>query len=285
VSFNTSNPATFLSSVQISGADLGTPASGNPNGQQFIISGIASLGFASNLYGMRWRNGFEQRVYTINPTTGVATALPNGPSISAGSASFSIDPIRNVIRVATDQGGNYHIDPATGNTTTDTNLAYAAGDPNSGVTPIVASAAYTPYFSLGGTLYGIDARGTGTLVGMGTGIAADSGQLDTLAALMLPFSIPPQSHVGFYDFDGLNAYAAIEPSANAASQLFFIDPQNGFSFDMGQIGPNGTPPIWGLTVPVPEPGNFAFVGTALVGALGYGRRRQMCRVGPATWNL
>jgi hypothetical protein len=280
VTFDTSTPGTFLSTVQMNGADLGTPASGNPNGQQFIVSGIDFQPSTFTLYGMGWRSGFEQRVYTINPNTGNATVLPSGPFSGAGSAGFNFDPVRNVVRLTSDQStANQQINPATGATSSNTNFAYAAGDVHAGQTPKLAAVAYTNHAGAPSstTLYGIDDTGTGTLVQIGTpgnATSADGGQLHTVGSLNLSFSVPLNSQVGFFisPLTG-NAYAAFEPTANGISHLFSINLGTGAATDLGQIGPNGTNPIWGLTT-VPEPGSLALVGAAAVAALRFARQRK-----------
>jgi hypothetical protein len=269
VTFDTSNPGTLLSNVQFNGADLGTPTSGNPNGQQFIVSGIDFQPSTFNLYAMGWRSGFEQRVYTINSNTGIATALTGGPFLSAGSAGFNFDPVRNVVRLTTDQGtANQQISPSNGATSSNTSFAYAAGDPNAGKTPAMAAVAYTNHAGTpsSSTLYGIDdGGGTGTLVQVGTpgnAASADGGQLHTVGSLNLSFTVPTFSQVGFFisPLTG-NAYAAFEPTANGISHLFSINLGTGAATDLGQIGPNGTFPVWGLTA-VPEPGSLLLVGVA-----------------------
>src|SRR5205823_6592622 len=123
------------------------------------------------LYGMGFRSGFNARMYTINPNSGVVAPLPNAPFTGASSAGFNFDPVRNVVRLTTDQSiVNQQINPATGAPSSDTNFAYAAGDPNFGVTPKMAAVAYTNHAGTPAatTLYGIDDRGTGTLVQIGT---------------------------------------------------------------------------------------------------------------------
>jgi hypothetical protein len=75
LTFDTASPGTLQSNVQMNGADIGTPATGNPNGQQFVISGVDFRPSNFILYGLGYRSGFEQRVYTINPNTGIVTAL------------------------------------------------------------------------------------------------------------------------------------------------------------------------------------------------------------------
>jgi hypothetical protein len=55
--------------------------------------------------------------------------------------------------------------------------------------------------------------------------------------------------------------------------LYSVNLASGSAADLGQIGPNGTLPIWGVTA-VPEPGSLALLGAAAIGVVGYVRRRQ-----------
>ncbi len=281
IAFDTDNPGTLLSKTLVTGADVGTPATGNTGGQQFIISGIDYRPSTNQLYGLGYRSGFEQRVYTIDPATGTATGVPTDFLLfSASSAGFNFDPVRDTIRLTSDQGGNVRINPTTGTITSNTNLTYAADDPNAGVTPRVASVAYTNHAGTPGTatLYGIDARNGGTLVQIGAtddAASADAGQLHTVGDLNLGFDIPADTPVAFFisPVTG-NAYATIEPVDGAPSFLLAIDLDTGAATELGQIGPSGTLPVWGMTTPVPEPGSLALAGAGLAGAVGWLRRRK-----------
>ncbi len=297
VSFDTSNPGTLLTNVQMNGADLGTAASGNPNGQQFIISGIDFQPSTVQLYGMGYRSGGNQKVYTINPATGaVYNELPSGPFYAAASAGFNFDPVRNVIRLTSDeQTANQQTNPATGATTSNTAFAYAAGDPNAGVTPKIAAVAYTNHAGTPAstTLYGIDDGGTGTLVQIGTpgnAASADGGVLHTVGPLNLSFGTGGAPQIGFFISPSTGiAYASVA-NYNAmgiatSSELYSINLSTGAPTDLGAIpsagnnnadGNSDPMVVWGLTA-VPEPGSLAMLGAAAVGALGYVRRRRGAR--------
>jgi hypothetical protein len=287
VTFSPNSPGTLLSTVQINGADLGTPASGNPNGQQFIVSGIDWLDYRS--YGMGYQGGVNQRVYNIDFATGLATALTNGPFVTTQSAAFNFNAVRGVIRTTSEAGANVQINPTTGVITANTNFAYAAGDPNAGQMPIIATGAYSQHGVIDGfdpRLYVIDARGTGTLAQVGTPgdfHGDDAGQLHTVGPLDLLFSIPVNARLAFYipPYSSTMGFAAIEKNGIVAghdtpSELFSINLTTGLATDLGQIGvvPGAGPlTVWGLTA-VPEPGSLALLGAAAIGVVGYVRRRR-----------
>lgn len=148
VSFRSNNPASILSSVPITG----------------LIGGADLLGIdfrpaTSELYGV----GSDGRVYVINPTTGAASTITTTPVTPTG-LSFGVDfnPVPDRIRFVGDDTQDLRLNPLNGNlAATDGNLAYAAGDPNMGVTPNVVAVGYTnaafdPAFATTTTLYDID---------------------------------------------------------------------------------------------------------------------------------
>jgi hypothetical protein len=287
VSFNVNNPGALLSTVKITGADVGTPASGNPNGEQFIISGIDYVPFVG--FAMGYRGGVNQRFYGLDFQTGVVTARPSGPSITTESAAFADIPPGITIRTTSESGGNFKIDPSTGATTAATSFAYVAGDANAGQTPIIKSESYTEHAEIDPfdpVPYVIDARGPGWLAQVGPAFQSnrdDTGELHTVGALGV--LIPAGAHVGFYippgnRFNG-HGYAAIEINGvvnglDTPSELFSIDLTTGAATNLGQIGlvPGaGSLTVWGLSQ-VPEPGSLALVGAAAVVVLRFGRRRK-----------
>lgn len=95
-------------------------------------------------------------LYTINPATGAAAkvaALAADPGdltdpfvalTGTATTRFSIDfnPVVDRLRVVNELEQNLRINPNNGLVTTDTPLAYAAGDPNQGVNPNLGGIAY-----------------------------------------------------------------------------------------------------------------------------------------------
>jgi hypothetical protein len=105
---------------------------------------IVGLDFrpANNLlYGL----GASGQLYLINPSTARAGRIGASPSVPYAGTEFGFDfnPVVDRIRVVSDAGINLRLHPDTGAlVATDTNLAYAPGDPNVGATPNVVGAAY-----------------------------------------------------------------------------------------------------------------------------------------------
>ncbi|MBD2770030.1 DUF4394 domain-containing protein [Hymenobacter sp. BT664] len=103
------------------------------------------------------------QLYTLNPITGVATAVAAPFTLALGDAStrigFDFNPTVDRIRVVSGNGTNVRLNPVTGTLdATDTALAYAPGDANASRTPTVGAAAYTNSFitSTSTTLYDVD---------------------------------------------------------------------------------------------------------------------------------
>ncbi|MCE9558072.1 MAG: DUF4394 domain-containing protein [Armatimonadetes bacterium] len=248
VSFNSSAPGTLLSNVMVSGLMSGEHIVGidfRPNG--------------NGLYGL----GSSNRVYILNAGTGAATAVGAGFSsvLTGTSYGFDFNPTVDRIRVTSDSDQNLRLNPITGTTAaTDTNLNYAAADPNFGANPNIVGSAYTN--SRAGatttTLYGIDST-TNTLVLQNP---PNSGTLNTIGSL----GVDTNEWVGF-DISGSTgvAFASLTtPGANVhSSNLFTMNLTTGAAQFVGTIGGESCDRLVGLTV-VPEPSSVL----ALMGGLG-----------------
>ncbi|HLL91062.1 MAG TPA: DUF4394 domain-containing protein, partial [Tepidisphaeraceae bacterium] len=180
-------------------------------------------------------------IYRINPSTGAATAI--GPAFTGvfngPGYDLDVDPVSDRIRVVTNGGNNFIVNPDTGTVTTQTAPAYAAGDPRAGTASNVSGIGYSNNFvgATGTTLYGID-TGTDSLVRVGDPDAAQttaaSGQLHTIGAL----GIDVQSagvDVGNEAGGGV-VYAAVNFSQDPVTRLYRIDPTSGAATLVGAIG-------------------------------------------------
>lgn len=100
------------------------------------------------LYGLAYNsNNMSAKVYTINPMTGVATAV-TADSIANinlnGAVGVDFNPVADRMRVVTSNNFNYRINQLTGLlAANDTALNFATGDANFGIDPNVATIAYT----------------------------------------------------------------------------------------------------------------------------------------------
>lgn len=178
VGFDSAAPGTVTSTLGVTGLGGDT------------LRGIDFRPSNGALYGI----GSSGTLYVIDSATGSAMAIGPGVPIAAGSSDvgFAFNPVPDAIRVVTPSDQNLRVNPTTGLTTTDTPLAFAAGDPNAGADPSVASSAYTnqvagPVAST--TLYGIDAT-TGSLV---LQASPNAGTLTTIGLLGLGGRFPARS--------------------------------------------------------------------------------------------
>lgn len=245
VTFNSSAPGSFTSSVKITGTS-GT------------ISSLDIRPINNVLYGF----GSDRVIYTINAGTGVATAVSGVLDLGPMSTQFAFDfnPTIDRLRIITDANNNFVFNPNNGALTVATPVFYAPGDPNVGNDPNVTAVAYTSsFFGAPGTstqLYGID-----TVNDVLTRVANSAGQLDTVGSL--GFDLGPN-----VSFDILGSLSYVSDG----SGFYSLDLGSGALTKLGETGA----PLFGLAVAnVPEPATWAMLigGFGFVGAV-MRRRRQ-----------
>ncbi|MGB3493251.1 MAG: DUF4394 domain-containing protein [Elainellaceae cyanobacterium] len=179
-------------------------------------------------------------IYTINPATGVATAVSVlSETFSADQVTgFDFNPVADRLRLVGDNEQDFRINVDTGDVTIDGDLAYDVGDANEGVDPTITAAAYTNSFD--GTpatqLYDIDAD-LDVLVLQNP---PNDGTLQTIGSLGV-------------DFDTLGGFDILSApnSTNLAfavsnSTLYQIDLTTGAATSLGIIG-DGSLTIQGVT--------------------------------------
>jgi hypothetical protein len=222
--------------------DSATPGTFNPTTITGLQAGETILAIdlrpaTGQLYGL----GSTSRLYVINAATGAATQVGSAGAFTLSGTRFGFDfnPVVDRIRVVSDADQNIRLNPNDGTlTATDTNLAYAAGDPNAAANPNDVGAAYTNNFSgaTSTTLFGIDSN-LDILVRQGspggTPISPNSGQLFTIGALGTNTS----DVVGF-DVSGVTgiAYASLciaGPTPNCL--LYTINLSTGAATFLGTI--------------------------------------------------
>ncbi|MGH9846117.1 MAG: DUF4394 domain-containing protein [Blastocatellia bacterium] len=258
ISFNAATPETIASSVAITGL-----------GQGETIAGIDFRPRNNLLYAVT----SASRIYTINTTSGAATAVGTAaftPALSGAAFGVDFNPVPDRIRLVSDTGQNLRLHPDTGAVAgTDTALTYATGDANAAANPNVVGSAYTNNFNAPATttLFGIDSN-LDILVRQGSvGGAPDSpnnGRLSTIG----PLGVNTTDQVGF-DIQAPNdvAYASLTPQGATASSLYSINLNTGAATLVGAIGGNAI--VRDITIPVTFIPSAQQAGFAVVNAASF----------------
>lgn len=227
ISFSSAAPGQILSSSPITGLQAGET--------------LLTLDFrpkTAELYGI----GATSRVYKIDTTTGVATAVsatPFTPGLSGVDFGSDFNPTVDRLRVVSDNNQNFRADPTTGAVlgAGDTLLFYDPSDSNTGQDPNIIASAYTNnYFGAAvTTLYGIDstldilARQGGV---DGAAPSANSGRLFTIGAL----GVDTTSVAGFDISPNGTAFASLNSPSDTSSKLYTVDLSTGAASLLGTIG-------------------------------------------------
>jgi hypothetical protein len=215
-------------------------------------------------------------IYTVDPATGVATFVSTAGLGASGNTGFDFNPVADssglpslrvsggLITGSTTQ--NVRIDVQTGATSTDAPFAFAPGDSNADVPPIVPALAYTNNFvgASSTSLYGLVSLPGGASVNppvlVNVPVPA-AGTMNTVGSLGV---LNVNSLQGFDISTNGNAYAAL--GAPGGSQLFTINLSTGQASLVGTIGSGA--PVVGLTASanvaaIPEPTTAFVLGTSL----------------------
>ncbi len=230
LTFGATNPGVIDSTVSITGLQKAD-----------IILGIDFRPATGQLYGL----SSASRLYTIDTTTGVATQVGTDGAFTLSGVDFGYDfnPTVDRIRVVSDADQNQRLNPDTGaGGLVDTNLAYAAGDPNAAANPNVVGSAYTNNVSGAATttLFGIDS----VLDILVTQDPPNAGTLNTIGSLgisasgQVGFDISGTSTIAYAALQGAPAAVALRPALGlVGSQLYTIDTTTGAATLVGTIGP------------------------------------------------
>jgi len=250
--FDSATPGTILSTVPVTGLQA--------------LENLLAIDFrpaTGTLYGL----GSSNRLYQINTTTGVATAVgsPGAFTLSGVEFGFDFNPTVDRIRVTSEANQNLRLNPDDGSlTAVDTPLG--PGDPT------IVGSAYTNNFA---------GAATTTLFAIDSGVDALMIQNPPNGGVLTPvgpLGVSIGSFVGF-DISGISgiAYAAFTSPTGGLSQLYTINLSTGAATLVGTIG--GGTVVRGLAAPignaaVPEPATLVLMAP---GALWIGRGLRLRR--------
>lgn len=269
VFFDSDSPGS-TSTIRVTGADLtGT------------LLGIDYRPANGQLYGV----ANDNNIFTIDPGSGAATRVNtlSSPFTAGGFSGVDFNPAADALRLTGTNDQNFRIaSGGTGATFVDGTLAYAAGDPNAGISPTVTASAYTNSFA--GPPASVSPRTT-QLLNIDSNLDVlvlqnppNDGTLVTVGSLGVNFG-PVGGFDIFSPSSGVNtAFAAFgSPSNNTlAASLYSVDLTTGAATSLGQIGRGAGHNLTGLAAtPVPEPSSI--LGLVTFGALGAGsmlKRKQ-----------
>lgn len=219
VTGNANASGTFTSTVSVTGLQTGE-----------TLLAIDFRPATGQLYGL----GSTSRLYTINVTTGAATAVgaaPFTPVISGPVAGFDFNPTVDRIRLVTSTGQNLRLHPETGV------VAATDGNLNPG-SPSVNSVAYTNNFSGSTTtvLFDIDVASQKLLKqdNPNGGLLVEVGNLGVTATGEGGFDISPDNTV---------ALAAL--NVGGTSGLYQINLESGAATSLGNLAS----PLIGIAIP------------------------------------
>ncbi len=230
------------------------------------------------LYGITSTGVFE-----IDPSSGNATRVNTFTSTFNGDTTSGVDfnPAADALRITGSNGQNFRIaGGGLGATNVDSNLAYAAGDRNAGVSPAVTASAYTNNFA------GVPAGRTTQLFSIDSNLdvlllqaTPNNGILTTIGSLGVNVDT-----IGGFDIfspsNGVNnAFAAFAPNGSTAASLYSIDLSTGDATSLGQIGTGAGFNLTGLAAPieptaVPEPSAIPGLIVFGIGTLMLKRRKR-----------
>lgn len=229
VSFKSSKPGKLMKTPKLSGMQPG----------EWLV-GIDFRPSNKTLYGVSNQN----RIYTINTTTGVATAVGT-LTTALGGKSYGVDfnPVPDRLRVTNDAAQNLRANPADAANVSDKPLAFAAGDANTGKTASIVASAYTNNFAgaKATTLYNIESA----LDLLVTQNPPNDGVLNTVGKL----GVNVTGNAGFDIVsanDNNSALAALQVDGEKTSKLYSINLSTGAATLVGKIG--GKNPLVGLAI-------------------------------------
>jgi trimeric autotransporter adhesin len=232
ISFDSDAPGIIRSIVSVTGVAMGQ-----------AIEGIDFRPNTGELYAIGYNQTTgEARLYTINLTTGAATAVGAAPvtlAAAMGEISFDFNPTVDRIRVMGSNDANYRLHPVTGAVVaTDGTLAYAVGDVNAAANPVIAASAYTNSYigTTTTTLYNYDAA----LNIITTQNPPNAGVLNTVGASGIIVNVAdPLVDMDIF-FDAASsanmAFVSAAQSGTTANAFYTLNLATGTATSVGLIG-------------------------------------------------
>lgn len=220
------------------------------------------------LYGLSSTN----QLYVITPSTGARTAVGSPLTLTGNLKSIDFNPTVDRIRVLSSAGNNLRVNPADGVALTDTNLAFAGGDPNASDTPAVVNGAYTNSFAgaTTTTLYDLDAGNDALL----TQNPPNNGTLNTIG--LVGFDLASSSGFTGFDISGATGIAYLVGNnltgGLTANTLYTVNLGTGAASAAGPV--SGVSGSFRDIAVVPEPASLTLLGGAIGGLLIRRRRKD-----------
>ena len=215
--------------------------------------------------------GTNAQLFTLNPATGVATAVGGALALTGaygvpnGRMGFDFNPVPDRIRlifgdsrVGTGNDANYRLNPITGAiAATDQSVFYGTGDPGAGFDPLISGAAYSNNFAgaTTTTLYAYDFRRQAFVIVTVNAGQVNDGQLATLGLSGITFD---DAGMGF-DISGATGIGYLAGRNTGLNGLYRVNLANGAATLVGNF--NGLS-VLDIAVAIPEPGTFALMGLA-----------------------
>lgn len=232
ISFDLAAPGTVRTLVSVSGVATGQ-----------VLAGMDFRPATGELYALGYNAATgEGNLYTLNVTTGAATAVGVAPftlALNMGKVSMDFNPTVDRIRVTGSNNSNYRLHPVTGAiAATDVNLGFAAADVNAGINPSVGAGAYTNSFAgaTTTTLYNYD----DSLNVLTTQVPPNNGTLNTIGTSGIAVNLAdPTSDLDiFYSQYGNpnRAYLVANLGTSTADNLYTVNLATGAATLVGKIG-------------------------------------------------
>jgi hypothetical protein len=259
ISFDSSDPSTVLSSLSITGLDMGAS-----------LVGIDYRPATRQLYGV----SSDSKLYTLSMVSGKATQVGMTFNVPLMGSFFGVDfnPTVDRLRVVSDTGQNLRINP--NDAVVATNLTPAGDLPLNydGIPAMgIVAAAYTNNVAgaTSTTLYVIDSLLDQLVIQgpMPPMMGPNQGALQAVGAI----GFNPTPRTGF-DISGRTGTAFVSSGNNlwTLDLTLMTDPKL-----LGPIAPGRGLEIATIAVaPIPEPGTWAMLMTGMIGLVAAYRRRR-----------